>query len=73
MVYLIVAPKGVYKNWYEGEIPTHLPDHIEKTSVLWNPIINKKQQLELDSLFKPGEDLHILNDECRSFLYCKRC
>ena len=27
---LIIAPKGVYKNWYEGEIPTHLPDHIEK-------------------------------------------
>ena len=27
---LIVAPKGVYKNWYSSEIPTHLPDHIEK-------------------------------------------
>jgi len=22
---LIVAPKGVYKNWYSGEIPAHLP------------------------------------------------
>ncbi len=27
---LIVAPKGVYKNWYSSEIPTHLPNHIEK-------------------------------------------
>ena len=26
---LIVAPKGVYKNWYSSEIPTHLPNHID--------------------------------------------
>ena len=57
---LIVAPKGVYKNWYDGEIPTHLPDHIEYTSVLWQAMINKTQQKELDKLFVPGEDLHIL-------------
>ncbi len=57
---LIVAPKGVYKNWYDGEIPDHLPDHIEHTSILWQAMINKKQQTELDKLFKPGEDLHIL-------------
>ena len=25
---LIIAPKGVVKNWHEGEIPTHLVDHI---------------------------------------------
>ena len=23
---LIIAPKGVYRNWERGEIPTHLPD-----------------------------------------------
>jgi len=68
---LIIAPKGVYKNWYEGEIPTHLPDHIEKTSVLWNPLPNKKQQLELDSLFKPGEDLHILMMNVEAFSTAK--
>ena len=32
---VIVAPKGVYKNWYDSEIPTHLPDHIFKKMVLW--------------------------------------
>ena len=57
---LIVAPKGVYKNWYDGEIPDHLPDHIDHTSVLWQSMINKKQQTELDKLFAPGEDLHVL-------------
>jgi len=58
---LIISPKGVYKNWHDGEIPTHLPNHINQTSVLWQAMINKKQQKELDKLFTPGEDLHILN------------
>ena len=26
---LIIAPKGVVKTWYEQELPTHLPDHID--------------------------------------------
>ena len=57
---LIVAPKGVYKNWYESEIPTHLVNHIQKKAVLWQALINKKQQAKLDTLFKPEVDLHIL-------------
>ena len=57
---LIIAPKGVYKNWYSQEIPEHLPDHIKPTTVLWKSLINKTQQQELDKLFKPGLDFHIL-------------
>ena len=57
---LIIAPKGVYKNWYSQEIPTHLPDHIDHKSVLWQANINQKQQKILDTLFETGEDLHIL-------------
>jgi len=57
---LIVAPKGVIGTWYNQEIPTHMPDHIENVSVLWQSNINKKQKEKLDSLFKIGEELHIL-------------
>jgi len=57
---LIVAPKGVYKNWFDSEIPTHIPDHIEKKMVLWESNITKSKQKELDILFKTDEDLHIL-------------
>ena len=57
---LIVAPKGVYKNWYSQEIPEHLPDHIKHKAVLWQATINQKQQKILDTLFETGEDLHIL-------------
>ena len=49
---LIVAPKGVYKNWYDSEIPTHLVDHIEKNVVLWKSLITKEQKLKYDSFFK---------------------
>ena len=26
---LIIAPKGVYRNWYSQEIPNHLASHID--------------------------------------------
>ena len=57
---LIIAPKGVVKTWYEQELPTHLPDHIENVSVLWQPNITKGQQEKLDSLFEIDSALHIL-------------
>jgi SNF2 family DNA or RNA helicase len=57
---LIVAPKGVYKNWFDSEIPEHLVAHIEKKTVLWQALINQKQRLKLESLFKSEVDLHIL-------------
>ena len=57
---LIIAPKGVVKTWYEQEIPTHLPDHIENVTVLWQPNITKKQQEKLESLFEIETALHVL-------------
>ena len=57
---LIIAPKGVVKTWYEQEIPTHLPNHIENVTVLWQSNITKKQQEKLESLFEIETALHIL-------------
>jgi SNF2 family DNA or RNA helicase len=57
---LIIAPKGVYQNWYDTEIPTHMANHIEKDVVLWKAMINQKQQNELNKLFVSTEKLHIL-------------
>ena len=57
---VIVAPKGVYKNWHESEIPIHMANHVEYVSTLWQSNINKKQEKELSKLFKTGHELHIL-------------
>ena len=54
---LIVAPKGVYKNWFDSEIPNHLPDYIEKKVGLWR---TKPDAPELKPLFSTGAELHIL-------------
>jgi SNF2 family DNA or RNA helicase len=57
---LIIAPKGVVKTWYEQELPTHLPDHIENVTVLWQSNITKGQQEKLESLYEIETALHIL-------------
>jgi SNF2 family DNA or RNA helicase len=49
---LIVAPKGVYKNWFDSEIPEHMPKHIDRNVVLWKSLITKEQKLKCDSLFE---------------------
>jgi SNF2 family DNA or RNA helicase len=60
---LIVAPKGVYQNWFDIEIPNHMPTHIEKKMVLWKASFMKDNKIvskEVDALFETGTDLHIL-------------
>ena len=57
---LIIAPKGVVGTWYNQELPTHLPDHIDNMTILWQSHITKKQQEKLNTLFETGEKLHIL-------------
>ena len=55
---LIVAPKGVYKNWFDGEIPNHMPDYIERKKVgLWR---TKPDDKALKPLFSTGAELHVL-------------
>jgi len=45
---LIIAPKGTYMNWVDQEIPTHVPDYIEKNVVAWKQSTSAeyKQQLK---------------------------
>jgi len=57
---LIVAPKGVYQNWFDLEIPNHMPTHVEKKMVLWKSTVSQSQKLLLDSLFESEVNLHIL-------------
>ena len=56
---MIVAPKGVYRNWLSSEIPTHMPGHIQYKSVLWTASTSKTKDKEYQSLFETDYDLHI--------------
>jgi SNF2 family DNA or RNA helicase len=57
---LIIAPKGVYRNWFSGEIPNHLPGHIDHKTVIWTATTSKAKDKEYQQLFKIDYDLHIL-------------
>jgi len=57
---LIIAPKGVYSNWYDTEIPNHMPDHIEHNTVIWEAPTASQIKKMSDVVFKSTEDLNIL-------------
>ena len=57
---LLVAPKGVYRNWIDREIPKHLPDHIRYTQAIWTAAKSKSKIVELNNILKGGYDLRIL-------------
>ena len=44
---IIVAPKGVYMNWVNNEIPIHMPEDMDPEIYLWkaNPTRNEKKRL----------------------------
>ena len=44
---LVVAPKGTYMNWVDQEIPTHVPDYVEKEILAWKPSNSEKYKAEL--------------------------
>ena len=57
---VIVAPKGVYRNWETSEIPTHFPTDIPHEIYVWNPSPNKSQAERLKSGIQERDVLRIL-------------
>ena len=56
---LIIAPKSITGNWEKGEIPIHMPAHVEYHTILWSSNTTQKQQKLLEPLFKPLDKLII--------------
>tara|TARA_R110000868_G_scaffold69083_6_gene203809 strand:+ start:4852 stop:6303 length:1452 start_codon:yes stop_codon:yes gene_type:complete len=69
--FLIVAPKGVYRNWYDTEIPKHLPYHVVYRMAIWSPSPRKAEEKALDELFTVTEDLKILVMNIEAFSTAK--
>jgi SNF2 family DNA or RNA helicase len=57
---LVIAPKGVYKNWERTEFPKHLPDHVLFDSITWSPSQTKKQEAILAKAFVDDDNLKIV-------------
>jgi len=56
---IVIAPKGVYRNWANQEIPAHLPDRIKTNVVVWSPSGTKATKYILKEALKPSEDLRV--------------
>ena len=65
---LIIAPKGVYRNWVSKEIPEHMSDDVPHRVIRWVASPNKKEQAEMRSVKEPfaGLTIFVMNVEAFS-------
>ena len=67
---VVIAPKGVYRNWERLEIPAHLPEHIETRITTWVAPSSrtKEDKKNIDELSKSfqGLDIFLMNIEALS-------
>lgn len=82
---LLVAPKGVYKNWIDREFSKHLPSHIKHVTAVWSSAKSKQTIYDLREILKPNYDLRILimnveafstssgKDYAKKFIHTGRC
>jgi len=65
---LVIAPKGVYRNWVAKEIPQHMSDDVPLRMIRWVASPNKKQTEEIRSIQKgfAGLTVFVMNVEAFS-------
>ena len=64
---LIIAPKGVYRNWVTKELPEHMSDDIPHRVIRWVSGPNKKQQEEMRSVRHEYDGLTVFVMNVESF------
>lgn len=67
---LVIAPKGVYRNWVAKEIPEHMSDDVPVRVIRWVSSANKSQQAEMKSVSKAfaGLTVFVMNVEAFSHI-----
>jgi hypothetical protein len=57
---LIIAPKGVYRNWYKSEIPKHMPEHVTYKMACWSPAPRRAERQEMEEMWNCVDAMRIL-------------
>lgn len=57
---VIVAPKGVYRNWVEMELPTHMSGAINHEVAYWSSYSSKEERDAIRKLYREGNFLRTL-------------
>ena len=60
--FIVVAPKGVYRNWANLEIPAHMPDRVRDDCLIaiWRPAPPRALKQDLLSFMEPADNFRIL-------------
>ena len=65
---IVVAPKGVYMNWKNNEIPIHLPDDIDADIYLWKASSTQNEKKKLSEGVTKRDKFRILLMNVESFV-----
>jgi SNF2 family DNA or RNA helicase len=57
---LVVAPKGVYRNWLTGQIPEHMPEHLPVSMACWSASPRKAEKEAMDKMLNSVDSFRIL-------------
>ena len=68
---IIIAPKGVYMNWKNSEIPSHLPDDVPHKMYIWKSNANKSEKIILEEGVRSRVILRILLVNVEAFATAK--
>ena len=72
---VIVTPKGNLRNWDKLEIPKHLPDHVNRNVLVWQPNHTKQWRQAYNKMVKEDSEgiLNILTVNVEAFSTKKGC
>lgn len=56
---IVIAPNGVHRNWIINEVPTHLPDWVERRCAWWASSMKVAEKKAFDELFEPDQFLRV--------------
>lgn len=65
---IVVAPKGVYMNWVNNEIPTHMPDDMDFDIYLWKATSTRNEKKKLAEGVTKRDKFRILVMNIESFV-----
>lgn len=57
---LVIAPKGVYRNWLTGQIPEHMPEHLTTSMACWAASPKKAEREAMDKMLNAVDTFRIL-------------
>jgi len=71
---VIVAPKGVHRNWISRELPAHMPEWTNYRGATWSATMRVAEKRAVDHVLEPGfEGLRVIAINLEGFTNSQAC